>query len=205
MIKDSGYDHHVLPKCSSHVEHSKQRLDLNHTRKLILLFLSVFVSDVGISSQILLILMFVKSTASWRASSMTINLQGPSTVSQLFWVSWSANCWEICEWSYSSMLGVGVLYKWSLCCAHHLFSCSIFPFEFLWGCSKTVWKLSVLMNLCFFGSSSVSTSSSWASMSLLTSTSSSSGTSWSGPSSGTKARISTSSSSSSSSSSATLP
>ena len=199
MIKDSGYDHHVLPKCSSHVEHSKQRLDLNHTRKLILLFLSVFVSDVGISSQILLILMFVKSTAFWRASSMTINLQGPSTVSQLFWVSWSANCWEICEWSYSSMLGVGVLYKGSLCCAHHLFSCSIFPFEFLWGCSKTVWKLSVLMNLCFFGSSSVSTSTSWASMSLLTSTSSSSGTSSSGPSSGTKARIS------SSSSSATLP
>ena len=203
MIKDSGYDHHVLPKCSSHVEHSKQRLDLNHTRKLILLFLSVFVSDVGISSQSLLILMFVKSKTYWRASSMTINLQGPSTVSQLFWVNWSANCWEICEWSSSSMLGVGVLYKWSLCCAHHLFSCSISPFEFLLGCSKTVWKLSVLMNLCFFGSSSVSTSSSWASMSLLTSTSSSSDTSSSGPSSGTKARISTSSSSSSSS--ATLP
>ena len=201
MIKDSGYDHHVLPKCSSHVEHSKQRLDLNHTRKLILLFLSVFVSDVGISSQSLLILMFVKSKTYWRASSMTINLQGPSTVSQLFWVNWSANCWEICEWSSSSMLGVGVLYKWSLCCAHHLSSCSIFPFEFLWGCSKTVWKLSVLMNLCSFGSSSVSTSSSWASMSLLTSTSFSSGTSSSGPSSGTKARIS----SSSSSSSATLP
>ena len=72
-------------------------------------------------------------------------------------------------------------------------SFSRMPFEFLWGCSKTVWKLSVPMNLCFFGSSSVSTSSSWASMSLLTSTSSSSSTSSSGPSSGTKAQISSSS------------
>ena len=68
-------------------------------------------------------------------------------------------------------------------------------------CSGTVSKLllsqtaSVLMNLCFFGSSSVSTSSSLTSMSLFAATSSSSGTSLSGPSSGSKARISSSSSS----------
>ena len=67
-------------------------------------------------------------------------------------------------------------------------------------CSGTVSKLllsqtaSVLMNLCFFGSSSVSTSSSLTSMSLFAATSSSSGTSLSGPSSGSKARISSSSS-----------
>ena len=45
-------------------------------------FLLFSVSDVTISLRSLLILMLVKSLTSWRAWSMTINIQDPSTVSQ---------------------------------------------------------------------------------------------------------------------------
>ena len=127
MMKDNVYLHRILPKCSWHVEYSKQCRDVIHTIKLVLRFfvgfcerrvhkLTSFVDfDVGKINNFL--------------ESFIRDHQPPRPIYNITIVFgltiWTSNCWQNLEWSYSRTLGVEVLYKWSLCCPHHLFTMSL--------------------------------------------------------------------------------
>ena len=114
MIKDNVYLHRVLPKCSLHVEHSKQWSDLIRTFKLALRFFVGF-CERRVHKLTSFVDFNVGKTNNFLESFIRDH-QSPGPIYNIKIVFgltiWTSNCWQNLEWSYSRTLGVEVLYKW---------------------------------------------------------------------------------------------